>query len=65
MSDKKAVMEALEKLPDNASLDEISTEVSVMSAIQRGRSDIAAGRFQSHQQVISLVDSWETEWNSK
>ena len=44
MTDKQAVIDALQRLPEAASLDEITEELRIMAAIRRGRVDIAAGR---------------------
>ena len=43
MTDKKAVIDALQRLPEDAPLEEISEELRIMAAIPRGRQDIAAG----------------------
>jgi predicted transcriptional regulator len=65
MTDKQAVLDALERLPEGASLDEITEELRIMAAIRRGRKDIAAGRTKTHQEVEQLVESWATSWTSR
>ncbi len=60
MTDKQAVVDALNRLPESASLEEITEELHIMAAIRRGRADIAAGRSRSHEEVEQLVDSWAT-----
>ena len=65
MTDKQAVIDALQRLPENVSLDEITEELRVMAAIRRGRADVAAGRTKSHQEVEQVLKSWATEWTSK
>jgi len=65
MTDKQAVTDALNRLPEVASLEEITEELHSMAAIRRGRSDIAAGRSKSHAEVEQLVDSWATAWASR
>jgi predicted transcriptional regulator len=65
MTDKQAVLDALQRLPENASLDEISEELRIMAAIRRGRADIAAGRTKTHAEVGQAVESWASAWNSK
>jgi predicted transcriptional regulator len=62
MTDKQAVMDALGRLPEGASLEEIAEELQIMASIRRGRSDIAAGRSKSHQEVEQLVEPWATAW---
>ena len=65
MTDKQAVIDALDRLPEGASLDEITEELRIMAAIRRGRTDIAAGRSQNHDKVEQLVESWATAWTSR
>jgi predicted transcriptional regulator len=65
MTDKQAVMDALGRLPEGASLEEITEELQIMASIRRGRSDIAAGRSKSHEEVEQLVESWATAWTSR
>lgn len=65
MTDKQAVMDALERLPENASLDEIAEELRIMAAIRRGRADIAAGRTKTQEQAGQLLESWASAWTSK
>jgi predicted transcriptional regulator len=65
MTDKQAVLDALQRLPENASLDEIAEELRIMAAVRRGRSDMAAGRSKAHREVEDLLESWATAWTSK
>ena len=65
MTDKQAVMDALQRLPEQASLDEIAEELRLMAAIRRGRADVTAGRTKSHVEVEQLLESWASAWISK
>jgi predicted transcriptional regulator len=65
MTDKQAVRDVLDRLPEDASLDEITEELQIMAAIRRGRSDIAAGRTKTQDEVKKLVESWATTWTSR
>ena len=65
MTDKEAVLDALGRLPEGASLEEIAEELRIMAAIRRGRADIAAGRSKSHEEVGHMVESWATAWTSR
>jgi predicted transcriptional regulator len=64
MTDKQAVLDALSRLPEAASLDEITEELRIMAAIRRGRADIAAGRSMSHEEVEQAFESWASAWPS-
>jgi predicted transcriptional regulator len=65
MTDKQAVVDALQRLPENASLDEITQELRLMAAVRRGRNDVAAGRIKSHQEVKESLASWAAEWTTR
>jgi predicted transcriptional regulator len=65
MTDKEAVLDALQRLPENASLEEITEELRIMAAVRRGRADVAAGRAKPQQEVRDLMHSWATAWSSK
>lgn len=54
MTDKQAVRDALERLPENATLEEITEELQIMAAIRRGREDVAAGRTKSHEEAVQM-----------
>jgi predicted transcriptional regulator len=65
MTDKQAVIDALNRLPESASIEEITAELQIMASIRRGRADIAAGRSKSHEEIEQLVESWATAWTSR
>jgi predicted transcriptional regulator len=65
MTDKQTVAEVLNRMPENATLDEIAEEVQILAAIRQGREDIVAGRKKEHKEVENLLESWATQWNSK
>lgn len=64
MTDKQAVVDALQRLPENVSLEEIREELRIMAAVRRGRADVAAGRSKTHEEVQDLPESWATKWTS-
>jgi hypothetical protein len=65
MTDKEAVLDALNRLPENVSLDEIADELQIMASVRRARVDISAGRSKGHAQVKELLGSWASEWAGK
>ena len=65
MTDKQAVMDALQRLPENASLDQIAEELRLMAAIRKGRADIEAGRSKPHEEVEKMAKSWASAWGTK
>jgi predicted transcriptional regulator len=65
MTDKQAVLDALQRLPETASLEEITEELRIMASVRRGRADIAAGRIKTQDQAERLLESWATAWTSR
>ncbi len=64
MTDKQeTVMDALQRLPENASLDELADELRIMARVRRGRADVAAGRAKTQKEVEQSFESWAIAWN--
>ena len=61
MTDKQAVIDALQRFPENITLAEISEELRLMATIQRGREDVAAGRTMPHEEAVRQFESWAQE----
>jgi predicted transcriptional regulator len=51
MSNKELVLEAVKKLPEDATLEEISDEIATLAAIRRGEEAADAGNFVPHEEV--------------
>jgi predicted transcriptional regulator len=58
MSNKEIVIEAVRKLPEELSLEEIAEEVSVLAAIRKGEEDADAGRTIPHEEVKRRFEGW-------
>jgi len=65
MTDKQAVLDAVQRLPETASLEEITEELRIMAAVRRGRQDIAADRTKTQDEAERLLESWATAWTSR
>jgi len=65
MTDKQAVLDALQRLPEDASLEEITEELRIMASVRRGRADIATGRIRTQEEAERLLESWATAWTSR
>ncbi len=61
MSDKQAVLEAVRRLPEDATLADIEEELATLTAIRRGSEAADEGRVKSHDEVKRLL----VEWTSK
>jgi predicted transcriptional regulator len=58
MSSKELVIEAVRKLPEDATLDEISEEIAILAAIRRGEAAAEAGQVVPHEEVKKRFGSW-------
>lgn len=58
MSNKEIVIEAVRKLPEELSLEEIAEEVAVLAAIRKGEEDADAGRTIPHEEVSRRFQEW-------
>jgi predicted transcriptional regulator len=61
MSNKEIVIDAVRRLPDDASLEQITQEIEILAGIRRGQADVAAGRVVPHDRVRELVRQWTTK----
>lgn len=58
MSDKQAVLEAVNRMPDSASLAQIRDEVDLLKSLQEGLADSEAGRVISHEEMKKRYTAW-------
>ncbi len=61
MTAKEMVYDRLQRIPDNATLEDIRGDVETMIAVQKGMDDVRAGRIYSQEQVDEMTKSWITE----
>ena len=61
MSNKELVIEAVRKLPEELSLEEIAEEVAVLAAIRKGEDDADAGRMIPHDEVERRFREWTSK----
>lgn len=57
-TDKEAALQAIQRMPETATLDEISEELAILAAIQRGEADADAGRVVPHDEVARRSAAW-------
>lgn len=58
MSNKEVVIEAIRKLPEELSLEEIAEEIAVLAAIRKAEEDADAGRTIPHEEVKRRFQEW-------
>jgi hypothetical protein len=61
MTAKKLVLDTIERLPDDVSLDEITKRLEVIAALQKGLNSLDHGGSKSIDEVEKLVASWITK----
>ena len=60
MTDKEIVIDALQKLPDDVTLDDIMANLELLAQIREGHSDADAGRVISHENMKHEFRTWTT-----
>lgn len=65
VTDKQAVIDALQRLPEDISIEEITEELRIMTAIRRGRADITAGRTRTQEEAERSPESRATALTSR
>jgi len=58
VSDKQLVQEVLRRLPEEATLQQISEEIAILAAIRRGEAAAEGGRVISHDEVKRRSATW-------
>jgi predicted transcriptional regulator len=57
-STKQQVLEIVQRMPDDASLEDIMYELYLRSEIRAGLEDVRAGRTVSHEEVMDDFAKW-------
>lgn len=60
MSDKQTVLETVGKLPDDAKLEDILANLTLLARLREGLADSEAGRVLPHEDVKREFQSWIT-----
>lgn len=55
---KDEVRQLLDKLPDDASLEDIQYRIYVIQSVERGLKDLEEGRVVSHDEVKQRMGKW-------
>jgi len=57
-SAKQEALEAIQRLPDNADMEEIMYRLYVLENIRDGREDAATGKIQPAEAILKDIQSW-------
>ena len=58
MSVKESVLQAIQRLPENAGYKEIADEIAFLAALRQAEDDIASGRLISNDDARKKLESW-------
>ncbi|MDZ4288275.1 MAG: hypothetical protein U0984_09965 [Prosthecobacter sp.] len=60
MSAKQLVLETVRRMPDDADLSAIQSEVALLAALEEAEADVREGRLISHAEVVKNLRQWTT-----
>ena len=60
MTEKEMVLEAVQKLPDDSSIDDIADRIDFLAAVQKGFDQLDRGEGIPHEEVKKQLASWLT-----
>lgn len=58
MSDKQLILEAIERLPDDVSFEQVREEIDILEALTRARQASADGRVLSLEEARQRAAQW-------
>jgi predicted transcriptional regulator len=58
MTTKERILQTLQELPEDATYEDAMYRIYVLSSIEDGLEDIAAGRVVTHQEVRQRLKRW-------
>lgn len=61
MSNRQMVIDLLERLPEDAPLEEMAREVEFLAGIQTARDQARRGQGMAPEEVLKQVDEWVAE----
>ena len=61
MSNKELVLEAVNELADDASLDEFAQRIQILDAIRRGERAADSGQIVTHDELKARIATWTTK----
>jgi predicted transcriptional regulator len=58
---KQIVLEAVHRLPEEASFQDIADEIAFLAAVREGEEDVKHGRVISNDEMKKRLEQWLTE----
>jgi predicted transcriptional regulator len=57
---KQVVLEAVNRLPNEATFQDIAEEIAFLAALREGEEDLKSGRIVSNEEMKQRLDAWLT-----
>lgn len=58
MTTKEVIRKLLDRLPDDATIEDVQYQIYVLQKIQAGEEDLKAGRVKGHDEVMRDLARW-------
>jgi len=58
MTVKQQVLQAIQRLPDDADFRDVTEEIALLAAVQEAEADIKAGRVVSNEEMKKRITEW-------
>jgi predicted transcriptional regulator len=58
MTEKERILKLIEKLPSNATVEDVMDELYFKEVVDRGLADLAAGRLVTHEEAKKRLAQW-------
>jgi len=65
MSDRQLILEAVQEMPEDASMPQILDELALLSSVKKALAQIEQGKGIPHEQVVRQFNSWITELSGR
>jgi predicted transcriptional regulator len=62
---KEEVIQMIQRLPDNCTLEQIQYQLYVREQVGRGLADVEAGRVVSHEEAKRRIAEWRKSFGQK
>ena len=61
MTNRDLALSTIQRLPDDVSLEDVTDEITLISALREGIREANEGKKKSHEDVKELLNSWYSQ----
>ena len=58
MTTKQLALDAIQRLPEDATWQDLTEEIAFLAALREGEEDMTAGRVVTHEEVGRRLETW-------